>query len=100
MAQSYLSLSDLTFTWPDGEPVFDGLDAVFGPGRTGLVGLNGAGKSTLLRLIAGRLRPDRRSVTAHGERAYLPQYITLDHSLRVDRILGVAELRASVHRIE
>lgn len=59
MAQSYLSLSDLTFSWPDGEPVFDGVDAVFGSGRTGVVGLNGAGKSTLLRLIAGVLQPDR-----------------------------------------
>ncbi|TQC49359.1 ABC-F family ATP-binding cassette domain-containing protein [Rhodococcus sp. WS4] len=100
MAQSYLSLSDLTFTWPDGEPVFDGLDAVFGPGRTGVVGLNGAGKSTLLRLIAGRLHPDRGSLTAHGEVAYLPQDITLDPTVRVDRILGIADLRASLHRIE
>ncbi|MGV9864178.1 ABC-F family ATP-binding cassette domain-containing protein [Rhodococcus koreensis] len=100
MAQSYLSLSDLTFTWPDGEPVFDGLDAVFCPGRTGLVGLNGSGKSTLLRLIAGRLRPDRGSVTAQGEVAYLPQDITLDPTLKIDRILGIDDLRAALHRIE
>ncbi len=47
-------------------PALDGLDAVFGSGRTGLVGLNGCGKSTLLKLIAGRLQPARGSVTAHG----------------------------------
>ena len=34
-----VTLSDLTFAWPDGSPVLDGLDAVFGSGRTGLVGL-------------------------------------------------------------
>ncbi|AOW91693.1 ABC transporter [Rhodococcus sp. WMMA185] len=100
MAQSYLSLSDLTFTWPDGEPVFESLDAVIGTGRTGLVGLNGSGKSTLLRLIAGRLHPDRGSVTARGELAYLPQDITLDPTLRIDRILGIADLRGALHRIE
>ncbi|WP_072688983.1 ABC-F family ATP-binding cassette domain-containing protein [Rhodococcus marinonascens] len=100
MAQSYLSLSDLTFTWPDGQPVFDGLDAVIGSGRTGLVGLNGSGKSTLLRLIAGHLHPDSGSVATHGEVAYLPQNITLDPTLRVDRILGIADVRASLHRIE
>ncbi|MEV0945263.1 ABC-F family ATP-binding cassette domain-containing protein [Rhodococcus sp. NPDC049939] len=100
MAQSYLSLSDLTFTWPDGEPVFEGLDAVIGTGRTGLVGLNGSGKSTLLRLIAGRLHPDRGSVTARGEVAYLQQDVTLDPTRRIDRLLGIAEVRASLHRIE
>ncbi|MEU2005618.1 ABC-F family ATP-binding cassette domain-containing protein [Rhodococcus sp. NPDC019627] len=100
MAQSYLSLSDLTFSWPDGEPVFDGVDAVFGSGRTGVVGLNGTGKSTLLRLIAGVLQPDRGSIVTRGEVAYLPQDITLDPGLRVDRILGIADLRHSLHRIE
>lgn len=71
MAQTYLSLSDLTFTWPDGDPVFDGLDAMFGAGRTGLVGLNGSGKSTLLRLIAGLLTPERGSITVAGSLGYL-----------------------------
>lgn len=100
MAQSFLSLSDLTFTWPDGEPVFDGVEATFGKGRTGIVGLNGSGKSSLLRLIAGSLIPDRGSITARGELAYLPQDITLDPHRRVDQILGIAELRAAIRRIE
>ena len=47
-------LSDLSFSWPNGRGVLDGLSAAFSPGRTGLIGVNGAGKSTLLALIAGQ----------------------------------------------
>ncbi|AQA24289.1 AAA domain protein [Rhodococcus sp. MTM3W5.2] len=100
MAQPYLALSDLTFSWPDGDPVFDGLDAVFGSGATGLVGLNGAGKSTLLRLIACELTPDRGSVTVHGSLAYLRQDLALDPHRRVDAILGIESARKALHRIE
>ena len=45
--------SDLSFTWPAGRTVFDGLNLVISTGRTGLIGANGSGKSTLLRLAAG-----------------------------------------------
>ncbi|QBJ96103.1 ABC-F family ATP-binding cassette domain-containing protein [Rhodococcus sp. ABRD24] len=102
MAQSStsISLSDLTFSWPDGTSVFDGLTAMIGSGRTGLVGRNGSGKSTLLRLIAGALRPDRGSVIAAGAVEYLPQDLTLDPRLRVDAILGIATIRQSLSRIE
>ncbi|KAA0019398.1 ABC-F family ATP-binding cassette domain-containing protein [Antrihabitans cavernicola] len=100
MAQTYLSISDLTFTWPDGDPVFDGLDAMFGAGRTGLVGLNGSGKSTLLRLTAGLLQPDRGSITVAGSLGYLPQSITVDTERRVDELLGIDEVRKALHRIE
>lgn len=100
MAQTYLSISDLTFSWPDGEPVFDGLDSIFPAGRTGLVGLNGVGKSTLLRLIAGQLTPERGSVTATGHLGYLPQTITLDTGRRVDEALGIRDVRNALHRIE
>lgn len=99
-SHSSLSLSDLTFTWPDGEPVFSGLSFVFPSGRIGLVGLNGSGKSTLLRLIAGRLTPDAGSVHASGEIGYLRQDITLDPNVRVDDILDIGDLRIALHRIE
>ncbi|MGW0040300.1 ABC-F family ATP-binding cassette domain-containing protein [Rhodococcus sp. NPDC003348] len=97
---SSLVLSDLSFSWPDGESVLEGVDAVFPPGRTGLVGRNGAGKSTLLRLIAGRLRPDRGSVTVGGDLAYLRQDLTLDPTRTVDAVLGIEGQRKALHRIE
>ena len=100
MSRPYLSLSDVTFAWPDGDPVFDGLDAVFGTGRTGLVGSNGAGKSTLLRLIGGVLRPDRGSIALQGAIGYLRQDIALDPGRRVDDILGITPARTALRRIE
>ncbi|MEV5832257.1 ATP-binding cassette domain-containing protein [Nocardia sp. NPDC052112] len=95
-----LSLSDLTFSWADGTPVFDGLDAVLGPGHVGLVGGNGAGKSTLLRLIAGELPPARGSITVTGRLGYLRQDLGLGDGQRVDTVLGIDEARKALHRIE
>ncbi|GHC99884.1 ABC transporter [Streptomyces violarus] len=95
-----ITVTSLSFTWPDGSPVFEGLDAAFGPGRTGLVGVNGSGKSTLLKLIAGELAPADGSVRVAGEVGYLPQNVTLDTALRVDQALGIAAQRAALHAIE
>ncbi|MFF5533219.1 ABC-F family ATP-binding cassette domain-containing protein [Streptomyces cinerochromogenes] len=95
-----LTCTSLSFTWPDGSTVFDGLDVAFGPGRTGLVGVNGSGKSTLLKLLAGELAPADGTVKAAGEIGYLPQNVTLDTTLRVDQALGIAERRAALHAIE
>ncbi|MET7365484.1 ATP-binding cassette domain-containing protein [Streptomyces sp. NPDC005566] len=95
-----LTCSALSFRWPDGTEVFDGLSLGIGRGRTGLVGGNGSGKSTLLRLLAGRLRPAQGSVTVGGSLAYLPQNLTLDTGLRVDAALGIAERRTALRAIE
>ncbi|GGS05198.1 MULTISPECIES: ABC-F family ATP-binding cassette domain-containing protein [Streptomyces] len=95
-----LTCTSLSFAWPDGTAVFDGLDIAFGPGRTGLVGVNGSGKSTLLKLLAGELVPADGTVKATGEIGYLPQSVTLDTALRVDQALGIAERRAALHAIE
>ncbi|MGX1273516.1 ABC-F family ATP-binding cassette domain-containing protein [Streptomyces phaeoluteigriseus] len=97
---SSITCTSLSFAWPDGTPVFDGLDVAFGPGRTGLVGVNGSGKSTLLKLIAGELTPSDGTVRPSGEVGHLPQNVTLDTSLRVDEALGIAARRAALHAIE
>ncbi|MGI5429941.1 ABC-F family ATP-binding cassette domain-containing protein [Streptomyces sp. CA-179760] len=95
-----ITVTSLSFTWPDGSPVFEGMDVAFGPGRTGLVGVNGSGKSTLLKLIAGELAPADGAVRVAGEVGYLPQNVTLDTTLRVDQALGIAAQRAALHAIE
>ncbi|MFE7212806.1 ABC-F family ATP-binding cassette domain-containing protein [Streptomyces sp. NPDC057611] len=97
---SSITCTSLSFTWPDGSPVFTGLDVAFGPGRTGLVGVNGSGKSTLLKLIAGELEPAGGAVRVTGEVGHLPQNVTLDTALRVDEALGIAAQRAALHAIE
>ncbi|GAA1008906.1 MULTISPECIES: ABC-F family ATP-binding cassette domain-containing protein [Streptomyces] len=97
---SSITCTSLSFAWPDGSSVLSGLDAAFGPGRTGLVGVNGAGKSTLLKLIAGELAPTRGTIHVTGEIGYLPQNITLDTALRIDEALGIADRRAALRAIE
>jgi ATPase subunit of ABC transporter with duplicated ATPase domains len=95
-----VTCTSLSFAWSDGTWVFEDLDAAFGPGRTGLVGVNGSGKSTLLKLIAGQLAPADGTVRVAGEVGYLPQNVTLDTALRVDETLGIAARRAALHAIE
>jgi ATPase subunit of ABC transporter with duplicated ATPase domains len=95
-----ITCTSLSFTWPDGTPLFEGLDVAFGPGRTGLVGVNGSGKSTLLKLIAGELAPADGTARVAGELGHLPQNVTLDTALRVDEALGIAAQRAALHAIE
>ncbi|MGX7730082.1 ABC-F family ATP-binding cassette domain-containing protein [Rhodococcus sp. 2H158] len=97
---SGLSLSDLTFAWPDGTAVFDGLDTTLPAGRTGLVGRNGSGKSTLLQIMSGETQPTRGSVTVRGRVSRLPQDVILDPHRAVDAVLGIDTVRAALRRIE
>ncbi|MFS8202814.1 ABC-F family ATP-binding cassette domain-containing protein [Streptomyces sp. CWNU-52B] len=99
-APTSITCTSLSFAWPDGTPVFDGLQVSFGPGRTGLVGVNGSGKSTLLKLIAGELDPADGTVRVAGDVGQLPQNVTLDTTLRVDEVLGIAAQRTALHAIE
>ena len=92
--------SFLPLPWPGGQRVFDGLNVVVGPGRTGLIGANGSGKFTLLRLVPGELKPKRGSVTVAGTLGYLPQNITLRERLRVEEVLDIARTRAALVAIE
>ncbi len=93
-------ISDLTFTWPDGEPVFNGLDLALGTGRTALIGANGSGKSTLLRLVTGALTPTQGTVRVHGTLGYLPQDLTLDADRPVDDVLGIAATHRALAAVE
>ena len=96
--------SDLSFTWPAGRTVFDGLDLVISTGRTGLIGANGSGKSTLLRLAAGELKPTRVRYDQLGDEGGIAGLSPAAHhpagGAAVEQVLGVAEVRAALAAIE
>ena len=70
---AFITLSNLSWSTPDGAPLFTDLNLTFGVERTGLVGRNGAGKSMLLRLIAGDLSPASGQVQRAGAVAMMRQ---------------------------
>lgn len=75
-----VSLSGLSWSTPDGTPLFTDLDLSFGREATGIVGRNGIGKSTILRLIAGDMVPASGQLRITGSVAMMRQ----DAMLRPD----------------
>ena len=80
---SFISCSELSYEFPDGEVLFQNLNVSFGKGRYGLVGPNGVGKSTLFKLLTGELTPTRGVVQKRGSVAVLTQ---VDRNLGAERV--------------
>ncbi|MDP5225841.1 MULTISPECIES: thiol reductant ABC exporter subunit CydD [Arthrobacter] len=71
---SWLRFTGLSAAWPDGDPVFTGLNGEARPGRSlAVTGESGSGKSTLLAVLMGFLPPGRGQVEIHGRIAWCPQ---------------------------
>jgi len=94
-----ISLNHLGFAWPEGAPVFDGIDGAV-TGVTALVGDNGSGKTTMLRLIAGELTPTSGAVDVRGEVAYLPQDLPIRTESTVAELLDIADRLDALRAIE
>ncbi|WP_024514700.1 ABC-F family ATP-binding cassette domain-containing protein [Bradyrhizobium sp. Tv2a-2] len=95
-----ITLSNLSWSTPDGRSLLSDLELSFAPVRTGLVGRNGAGKTTLLRLISGDVRPHSGMVTVNGTLGVLHQTIQLDPSETVADIFGIGEALALLRRAD
>jgi len=66
-ADRLISLTDVTFAYPNGRNVFHRFSFQFGSDqRTGLIGSNGSGKTTLLQLIMGLLKPKEGTIELFG----------------------------------
>lgn len=56
--QRVVETIDLSFSYPEGDPIVDGLDLFINRGdKIGLLGPNGSGKTTLVKLLLGKLSP-------------------------------------------
>ncbi|MBG6239818.1 ATPase subunit of ABC transporter with duplicated ATPase domains [Mycetocola sp. CAN_C7] len=97
---SSVSLTDVSFRWPNGDVALSRVSGHFGSGRTGLVGTNGSGKSTLLRLIAGQLVPESGTIVTSGDVGFLPQSLTLRVDATVADLLGISEKLTALRAIE
>ncbi|GAB3276554.1 ABC-F family ATP-binding cassette domain-containing protein [Parasphingorhabdus pacifica] len=100
MSDASIICSNLSFSWPDDTPVFEGLSFTVGGGRTGLVAPNGAGKSTLLKLIAGEYQPGDGSTSVEGVLGYLPQSLPYLGDPTVAEVLGVAPVLRALVAVE
>ena len=69
----FLEADQLSFSYPDGSPLFRQLSLVLMPGHYGLYGRNGSGKSTLLSLLAQQQRPLSGRIHHAGKCRFLPQ---------------------------
>jgi len=85
-----ISLSNLSWSTPDGTALFTDLTLAVDRERVGIVGRNGTGKSTLLRLIAGDLLPASGDVKVEGTLAVMRQD-SLSHP--VDSIVDLFGVR-------
>jgi ATPase subunit of ABC transporter with duplicated ATPase domains len=95
-----ITLTNLTWSTPEGRPLFSNLDLSFWRERIGLVGRNGVGKSTLLKLISGGLSPQSGSVSVSGSLGVLRQTVQVDRQETVADLFGGAEALALLDRAE
>lgn len=95
-----ITLSNLSWSTPDGRILFSDLELSFGPERTGLVGRNGVGKTTLLKLISGGMLPHSGKVTVNGTLGTLRQAVRVDPNETVADLFGIAEALALLRRAD
>lgn len=95
-----ISLSNLSWSTPDGRALLSNLNLVFDTGRTGLVGRNGTGKTTLLKLIAEDLAPQAGKVSVNGTLGVLRQAVQVADNETIGDLFGVTEALMLLRRAE
>ncbi|MCJ9673908.1 ATP-binding cassette domain-containing protein, partial [Neorhizobium sp. SHOUNA12B] len=95
-----ITLANLSWSTPDGRPLFSSLNLSFGPERAGLVGRNGVGKTTLLKLITGELSPASGTVSVSGSLGVLRQSVQVTLDETIADLFGTRAALATLARAE
>ncbi|MCQ1776533.1 ATP-binding cassette domain-containing protein [Neorhizobium galegae] len=95
-----ITLANLSWSTPDGRPLFSNLNLSFGPERAGLVGRNGVGKTTLLKLITGELTPASGTVSVSGSLGVLRQSVLVATGETIADLFGTSDALAALARAE
>ncbi|MGL3823378.1 ATP-binding cassette domain-containing protein [Sphingopyxis sp. R3-92] len=95
-----ITLSQISWSTPDGRAVLSDLDLQFQPERTGIIGRNGVGKSTLLRLLTGQLTPTAGHIAIDGRIAMLRQIVQVDASESIPDLFDAAADLALLRKAE
>ncbi len=93
----FITLNNLSYTTPNGTPLFKDLNLSFDSGLIGLVGRNGVGKSSLLHIMLGTLQPNHGHIVVSGNPALLAQQVNLEPDLSVADSLGITE-QLAIHK--
>jgi ATP-binding cassette subfamily F protein 3 len=65
-AKALMQVEDIAFSYPDLDPLFNGLSFRIGPeDRIAVIGRNGKGKTTLLNVLSGKAAPTAGAVRLH-----------------------------------
>ena len=95
-----ITLANLSWSTPDGRPLFSNLNLSFGAERVGLVGRNGVGKTTLLKLVTGELAPASGKVSISGTLDVLRQAVQIGRDEAVADLFGVRQALVALARAE
>lgn len=95
-----ITLSNLSWSTPDGRGLFSNLDLTFGAERTGLVGRNGVGKTTLLKLISGAFPPQSGKIAVSGTQGVLRQTVQTRPNETIAGLFGATGALALLRRAE
>jgi ABC-2 type transport system ATP-binding protein len=110
-AQPYLSIRNVSTTYPNGVKALSNINLTIPRGMYGLLGPNGAGKSTLMRMLATLQEPDEGRIRLGNLDAiqqkeelrqtlgYLPQDFGLLRNVSAEKLLNhFAILKGLTHR--
>lgn len=94
MAETLLTVKDLSFGWPGQAPLFNALSLQLSRGEVlAVLGPNGRGKSTLMQLLLGTLPLQQGAVECAGGIGFVPQYFTAPFAYRVLDIVLMGRAR-------